>query len=94
MSKRNSAKFYFIYLQNNTNEIPKSIQLIKIIRYFLFDNSFQINKDTTPSSTRNIHAEVPQGSCMSPHFFLIYVNNRPLLSEYKLALFADDILFM
>lgn len=68
-------------------------QLINIINSFLSNRSFQIKNNSTLSTIRNIHAGVPQGSCLSPHLFLIYVNDIPTSNRSKIALFADDTLF-
>lgn len=72
-------------------EIP--LQLTNTIFSFLSNRTFQIKKDSSTSSTRPILAGVPQGSCLSPHLFSLYINDMPIKDNAKVALFADDTLF-
>lgn len=66
-----------------------STQLINIIKSFLF--SIKINDSS--SLTKPIDVVVPQGSCLSPHLFALYVNDLPLSLDSNVTLFADDTLF-
>lgn len=68
-------------------------QLVNIIKSFLNNRQFYIKMGLTHSSVKPIEAGVPQGSCLSPQLFAIYINDLPLLSHSKIALFADDTLF-
>lgn len=68
-------------------------QLVNIMKSFLSDHRFYIKTDCSTSSTRVANAGVPQGSCLSPQLFAVYINDMPLLPSAKVALFADDTLF-
>lgn len=67
-------------------------QIVNIIKSFLQNRSFYVKSGNCNSSSRQIRAGVPQGSCLSPQLFSIYVNDMPLLPSSKLAMFADDTL--
>jgi len=67
-------------------------QLVNIIKSFLQTRKFSVKVDNNFSSHRNISAGVPQGSCLSPHLFSLYVNDIPVHPNAKVALFADDTL--
>ena len=43
------------------------------------------------SKTEDIGCGVPQGSCLGPLLFLLYINYHPLsLKEYRVTMYADD----
>lgn len=44
------------------------------------------------SSSKPIEASVPQGSCLSPQLFVIYINDFPLFPHSRVDFFADDTL--
>ena len=67
-------------------------QLVNILKSFLHNRKFSIKVENNHSTSRNIYAGVPQGSCLSPQLFAIYVNDIPLHPKAKVALFADDTL--
>lgn len=67
--------------------------LVKIIQSFLSERKFQIKIDNHTSSTRNITAGVPQGSCLSPLLYSHYINDIPKEEHVTTSLFADDTMF-
>lgn len=74
----------------NTNTPP---YITKIINSFLNDRSLTVYVQNTPSSTRNIRFGVPQGSCLSPILYNIYIHDIPTDATCTLAQFADDTAF-
>ena len=44
----------------------------------------------TKSNLQKISCGVPQGSCLGPILFLLYINDMPLASKFDITLFADD----
>ena len=70
-----------------------SHQLINLLRSFLLNRSFQVKIGNSLSTPRAISAGVPQGSCLSPHLFSVYINDMPKEKDANIALFADDTVF-
>jgi len=83
----NAYSFYRVYLMRQ-----RWNQLTKIIKSFLENRSFQIKVGDKISSSREIRAEVPQDSCLSPQLFSIFINDLSRLPDSKTALFANDTL--
>jgi len=80
-----------IYKLKTNTELP--IDIIKLIKSFLSDRSFQVRVVDQQSTTRQIQAGVPQGSCLSPLLYIHYVNDLPLLDKIQTSIFADDTMF-
>lgn len=68
-------------------------QLLNLIRSFIYSRTFEERIDSKSSTPRLLYAGVPQGSCLSPHLFSIYINDMLSFKCAKIALFADDTLF-
>lgn len=64
--------------------------LIKIIRSFLKDRTFQVVVNNCASSTRKIPAGVPQGAVLSPTLYSLYVADFIPRKGSEIALYADD----
>ncbi|KAL4096392.1 hypothetical protein QTP88_021354 [Uroleucon formosanum] len=80
-----------IYKLKTNTRLP--INMIKLIKSFLSDRSFQVRVADQQSTTRQIQAGVPQGSCLSPLLYIQYVNDLPLLDKIQTSIFADDTMF-
>lgn len=64
--------------------------LIKTVRSFLSDRSFQLVYKSAKSNDFYIPAGVPQGSVLSPTLFSLYIADIPTSANVEIANFADD----
>ena len=66
---------------------------INWIKSFLKSRTFQVCVNGTISSSKQIKAGVPQGSCLSPTLFVLYFSDiaDKLPPDVKVTLFADDL---
>lgn len=76
-----------IYKMNLFN-FPKYI--LKLIRSFCLNRSFQVNVGNSFSSIKFIPAGVPQGSILSPFLYSIYTADIKRPKYTNIALYADD----
>jgi Reverse transcriptase (RNA-dependent DNA polymerase)/Endonuclease-reverse transcriptase len=74
-------------------ELKISTNLINIIKSFLENRRFRVRIEDHLSSERDIEAGVPQGSCISPLLFSLYINDMPSSPGTHTNLFADDTMF-
>jgi hypothetical protein len=75
-------------------DLQLPIQLANTIKSFLEHRHYSVRQDDAFSTPRGIAAGVPQGSCLSPLLFSLYINDMPSLPGTRLNLFADDTMFM
>ena len=68
--------------------------LIKIIESFLTDRSFVVDVAGTFSEEKNILAEVPQGSVLSPLLYSLYISDDKVPTGSNVAFYADDSAFI
>lgn len=64
--------------------------LVKIVRSFLKDRTFQVRLESHLSSSKSITAGVPQGSVLGPTLYNIFTHDIPDNEHTFKALFADD----
>lgn len=65
--------------------------IIKIIHSFITNRTFQVKINKDKSRKRNITAGVPQGSCLSPILYMIYISDIRASRNCDIALYADDM---
>ena len=64
--------------------------LIKILKSYLANRSFQVKVNNMMSTPQSIPAGVPQGGVLSPTLFNIFTSDIPTHPRTNIALFADD----
>ena len=72
------------------NQYEISENLLRLIKCFLKNRKQKVALNGQTSSWTNVLAGVPQGSILSPLFFLIYVNDLSGDLSSNPKLFADD----
>ena len=66
-------------------------RLLKVIRDFLQNRTFQVRINSSLSDTKNTSCGVPQGSILSPLIFSILYHNIPVTQNCEISMYADDI---
>lgn len=67
------------------------VYIVKIIQSFLCNRKFSVSIKNTQSETKSIPAGVPQGSCLSPTLYNLFISDLPTSPTCETALFADDL---
>lgn len=83
-------KVWHLGLLYKLRKIGLPIYLYNIIQSFLNNRYFMVKINTTFSEKFPTNAGVPQGSCLSPVLFNIYLSDIPSLPSSEIALYADD----
>jgi hypothetical protein len=68
-----------------------STTIIKLLSSFLSQRKFGVSVEGEMPTPRDIQAGVPQGFCLSPTLYSLYINDKPQTPGVYLGLFADDI---
>ena len=85
-------KINHIYLIKKLHNLKIPKDLLNILHSFLKNRKGFINFQNFSSSIFNINTGVPQGSCLSPILFCLFVSDIPKpTGNIKLSQFADDI---
>lgn len=66
------------------------IHLIKLIHSYLSTRTFRVRVGGALSAPRGVPAGVPQGSCLGPRLYTLYINDMPTFTRTNTALYADD----
>ena len=66
----------------------------ELLRSYLTDRLQCTVVANSVSSERPVRCGIPQGSCLGPLLFLLYINDLPRASQFNTTLFADDALLM
>ena len=66
----------------------------ELFRSYLTDRLQCTVVSNSVSCNRPVRCGIPQGSCLGPLLFLLYVNDLPNISQFHTTLFADDTLLM
>jgi len=93
----------FVDLKQAFDTVDHSILLQKLNHYgvqeldlkwfesYLSNRKQFIRIDGVDSSIQNINTGVPQGSCLGPLLFLVYINDLPYsVKNAKVSIYADD----
>lgn len=81
-----------LYVKLHRYKVP--VYLINLIKSYLHNRIFRVKLENNYSDYHNLHAGIPQGSLLGPVLFILYINDIPLPSDMKLALYADDTAIM
>ena len=64
---------------------------LQLIRNYLCNRKQYVSFRDSVSTLRNVSVGLPQGSCLGPFLFLVYINDLPHVSSVlRYTLFADD----
>ena len=67
---------------------------LHLIESYLSNRYQYTNVQSHYSNKLKITTGVPQGSCLGPLLFFLYINDLPLASEFDTTLYADDTALM
>ena len=81
-------------LKYKLHQIGLPSYLKNIIFSFLEDRTFKVRINGSMSTTRSIKAGVPQGSCISPLLYNIFMHDIPIQVADHVGMFADDMVLI
>ena len=79
-------------LMHKLHQLKLPANFLRILCSFLKDRSLRVHVNKSKSRPIPLHAGTPQGSCLSPILFSIYVNDIPfnLMNGCQPSQYADD----